>query len=92
MVIPTAFVGDASSRDMPVEVQRLARTVQRWRSQILAWHTARVTNGPTEAMNNLAKRITRIAFGFRTSRHFRVRALLSAGRPGWSRLDTIAPR
>jgi hypothetical protein len=32
----------------------------RWHAQIVAWHRSRVTNGPTEAMNNLVKRIERI--------------------------------
>jgi hypothetical protein len=29
----------------------------RWRHQIAAWHAAHVSNGPTEAVNNLIKRI-----------------------------------
>jgi len=37
----------------------------RWRHQIVAWHQAMVSNGPTEAVNNLIKRIKRIGFGFR---------------------------
>jgi transposase len=53
---------------------------------------AKVTNGPTEAINNLIERITRIGFGFRRLRHYRIRALLYAGRPNWALLATIAPR
>jgi transposase len=37
--------------------------------------------GPTEAVNNLIKRIKRIAFGLTVFRHYRIRALLYAGRP-----------
>jgi transposase len=37
---------------------------------------ARVTNGPTEALNNLIKRIKRIGFGFRNFENYRIRALL----------------
>ena len=43
----------------------------------------RVTNGPTEAVNNLAKRIKSVAFGLVNFRHHRVRCLLYAGKPGW---------
>ena len=46
-------------------------------------HIARVSNGPTEALNNLIKRIKRIGFGFRNLRSYRVRALLYAGKPNW---------
>ena len=73
-------------------MRRLGRTIRRWRNQIVAWHTAQVTNGPTEAMNNLAKRIKRVAFGFRRFLHFRIGALLYAGRPSWQLLATITPR
>ncbi len=38
---------------MPPEVRRLGRTISRWRDQILAWHLSHVSNGPTEAVNNL---------------------------------------
>jgi Transposase len=44
---------------MPPEVRSLAGTLRRWRAQILAWHRAKVSNGPTEAFNNLIKRIKR---------------------------------
>jgi transposase len=74
------------------EVRRLGGTIKRWKHEILAWHTAHVTNGPTEAVNNLTKRIKRIAFGFRTFEHFRIRALLYAGKPNWDLLPTITPR
>ncbi len=54
--------------------------------------TARVTNGPTEAANNLIKRVKRVAFGFRRFAHYRIRALLYAGKPDWDLLATITPR
>jgi transposase len=49
-----------------------------------------VTNGPTEAMNNLAKRIKRVAFGMTNFVNWRIRVLLYVGRPNWSRLNLIA--
>jgi transposase len=76
----------------PPEVRSLGRTLLKWKSQIVAWHQAHVTNGPTEAMNNLIKRVKRAAFGFRSFRNYRIRALLYAGKPNWSLLATITPR
>ena len=75
----------------PPEVRSLGRTLLRWKKQILAWHQAHVTNGPTEAMNNLIKRVKRAAFGFRSFRNCRVRALLYAGKPNWDLLTTVTP-
>jgi len=75
----------------PVEVRSLGRTLKRWRLQIAAWHGAKVSNGPTEAMNNLIKRVKRGAFGFSDFASYRVRALLYAGRPDWSLLESITP-
>jgi transposase len=83
---------DFTDPSSPPEVRRLGRTIRRWRDQIVAWHTAQVTNGPTESMNNLAKRVKRVAFGFRRFLHFRIRALLYAGRPNWTLLTTHTPR
>ena len=37
----------------PPEVRDLGRTLQRWLDQIVAWNTARDTNGSTEAISNL---------------------------------------
>jgi hypothetical protein len=48
------------------EIRRLGRTLKRWGPQIAAWHTSRASNGPVEAINNLAKRIKRVAFGITT--------------------------
>jgi transposase len=48
-------------------------------------------NGPTEAINNLVKRIKQVAFGMRRFRNYRIRALLYAGRPTWDLLDNLTP-
>jgi transposase len=82
---------DFTDREMPFEVRRLGRTIARWATQIVAWHRSHVTNGPTEAVNNLAKRIKRVAFGLVNFRHHRVRCLLYAGKPDWKLLPTIQP-
>ncbi len=73
------------------EIRRLGRTMKRWAEPIAAWHASRATNGPVEAINNLAKRIKRVAFGLTNWTHWRIRVLLYAGRPDWSKLATITP-
>jgi len=87
-----ALIDDCSDKDFPPEVRSLGRTLATWRDQILAWHQAKVSNGPTESINNLIKRIKRIGFGFRKFAHYRTRVLLYAGRPNWQLLATITPR
>jgi hypothetical protein len=82
---------DLLDSDHPAEVRSLGRTLRRWHHQIVAWHRSRVSNGPTEAANNLIKRIKRIGFGFRRFAHYRLRVLLYAGRPNWNLIDTIDP-
>ena len=47
---------DLTDPDCPPELSRLGRTLRRWHHQIINWHHARVTNGCTEAVNNLIKR------------------------------------
>lgn len=49
-------------------------------------------NGPTEAANNLIKRIKRVAFGLTRFRNHRIRVLLYAGHPNWGLLATVTPR
>ncbi len=83
---------DLQDESCPPEVRQLGRTLTRWRHQIAAWHQAHVSNGPTEAADNLIKRVKRVAFGFTRFRNFRIRALLYAGRPNWALLATITPR
>jgi hypothetical protein len=79
-------------RAMPPEVQRLGRTIRGWFDKIVNFHLARISNGPTEALNNLIKRIKRIGFGFRNFENYRIRALLYAGRPNWRVLGSIVVR
>jgi len=83
---------DLQDRYHPPEVRQLGRTIKRWAAQISAWHAARVSNGPTEAANNLIKRIKRVGFGFTRFANYRIRVLLYAGKPNWDLLATITPR
>lgn len=59
------------------EVSRLARTVTRWRDEILAYHTCNgASNGPVEAVNGEVEQLERTARGFRNFTNFRTRILL----------------
>ena len=82
---------DLQDESCPPEINKLGRTIARWTPQITNWHISKVTNGPTEALNNLIKRIKRIAFGFRNFANYRIRALLYAGKPNWDLLATVTP-
>jgi transposase len=49
-----------------LELSRLARTVRAWEAEILAFHaTGGCSNGPTEAINLLIKKVKRVGHGFR---------------------------
>lgn len=82
---------DLQDESVPPEIGQLGRTIGRWATQITNWHRSGLSNGPTEAINNLIKRIKRIGFGFRRFRNYRIRALLYAGRPNWALLNTLTP-
>ncbi len=83
------IIDHGSRKSAPREVRRLARTLHNWFDAIIAWHEARVSNGPTEGMNNLIKRVKRVAFGFTNFENFRIRALLYAGKPNFRVFDSI---
>jgi len=85
----TELERDLKDKDYPIEARSLGRTLIRWKEEIAAWHRAHVSNGPTEAVNNLIKRV---AFGFTSFRNYRVRSLLNAGKPNWDLLATVTPR
>ena len=63
-----------------VELARLARTVRAWEAEILAFHaTGGCSNGPTEALNLLIKKVKRVGHGFRNFANYRLRLLLHCG-------------
>src|SRR5438067_7524339 len=65
-VLHFGHTGIVISRYRPVKSRRpLSQRVQ-----IAAWHQARFTNAPTEAANNLIKRVKRVAFGFTRFRNY----------------------
>ena len=62
------------------ELTRLARTIDSWRPELLAYFdTGGVSNGPTEAINLLIKKIKRVGHGFRNFDNYRLRLLLHCG-------------
>ncbi|MHB8191555.1 MAG: transposase [Ferrimicrobium sp.] len=69
----------------------MGKTLRSWPNVILAWHTSGVTNGPTESMNNLIKRIKRMAPAMTNFVNLSVRALLAAHKPNWAHLSTVHP-
>ena len=77
---------------LPPELNKLARTLKAWYDKICNFHIARISNGPTEALNNLIKHIKRIGYGFTNFNNYRIRALLYAGKPNWRVLGSIIVR
>jgi len=62
------------------ELSRLAGTARAWHTEILAWHaTNGCSNGPTEAVNLLIKKVKRVGHGFRNYANYRPRLLLHCG-------------
>ncbi len=65
--------------DIP-ELTRLATTIDSWRDELLAYFTTGgISNGPTEAINLLIKKIKRVGHGFRNFDNYRLRLLLHCG-------------
>ena len=68
-----------AEHDVP-ELRRLARTIDAWRPELLAYFdTGGASNGPTEAMNSLIKKVKRVGHGFRNFDNYRLRLLLHCG-------------
>jgi transposase len=62
------------------ELSRLAGTVRAWEAEILAFHaTGGCSNGPTESVNLLIKKVKRVGHGFRNFDNYRLRLLLHCG-------------
>jgi transposase len=61
------------------ECRRLARTIRSWEAEMLAYHTTGRSNGVTEGINLLIKKIKRVGHGFRNLHNYRLRLLLHCG-------------
>jgi transposase len=70
---------DIADHEIP-ELLRLARTLDTWRAELLAYFdTGGVSNGPTEAVNALIKKVKRVGHGYRNLTNYRLRLLLHCG-------------
>jgi transposase len=56
------------------ELHRLAKTMSKLRTEVLAHHSTGASNGPTEAVNLLIKKVLRVAHGFRNLDNYRLRS------------------
>jgi transposase len=74
-----AFYDWCARADVP-EVTTLARTIEAWWPQILAFIDTGITNARTEATNRMIKDAARIAFGFRNLHNQRRRVRLHCKR------------
>lgn len=61
------------------ECRRLARTIRAWENEVLAFHTTGASNGITEGINLMIKKIKRVGHGFRNFANYRLRLLLHCG-------------
>lgn len=61
------------------EIRSLGTTLAKWREEILAHHDTGASNGPTEGLNLLVKKVKRAGHGFRRFDHYKLRVLLHAG-------------
>lgn len=57
------------------EIQKLRKTLIKWKQEILNYFTTGLTNGRTEGFNNLAKLLQKRAFGFKSFENYRLRLL-----------------
>ncbi|MCB0993831.1 MAG: transposase, partial [Acidimicrobiales bacterium] len=83
----TVFLQSCADADVP-ELTRLATTIDRWRDEILAYHsTGGASNGRVENTHMLTEKIRRNAHGFTNHTNYRRRLL---GRLGiqWTTVPT----
>ena len=81
----------ACAADDVEEIRSLGRTLVSWRAEILAHHATGASNGPTEGLNLLVKKVKRCGHGFKRFEHYRLRVLLHAGGVAWP-MRPCAPR
>ena len=76
------------------EIKALGRTLKRWRTEILAHPGTGASNGPTEGLNLLIKKVKRCGHGFKRFQHYRLRVLLHCSSIDWNAPSppTLRPR
>ena len=80
-LVDKAIVG--CGEDDVAEIRALGRTLNRWRTEIVNHHATGASNGPTEGLNLVIKKVKRAGHGFRRFDHYRLRCLLHAGGVTW---------
>jgi len=90
LLLDKAIIGCCA--DHVGEVRSLGRTLRRWRTEILAHHSTGASNGPTEGLNLLVKKVKRAGHGFRSFANYRLRILLHAGGVNWPAQRPPTPR
>ncbi len=73
-----AFYTWCAEAEVP-ELTTLAATISSWEREVLAYHTTHLSNGPTEGMNLLVKKVKRVGAGFQRFDNYRLRLLLHCG-------------
>jgi transposase len=81
-VLLGAAISGCAADEVP-EIRTLARTLSRWREEILNHHHTGASNGPTEGTNFCAKQVKRAGRGITNFKHYRLRVLLYAGGVTW---------
>ena len=74
----TASYSHCAAAGVP-EATRLTRTVAAWADEVLAYHTTKLSNGPTEGVNLLVKKVKRTGHGSRNFENYRLALLLHCG-------------
>ncbi|WP_169833284.1 transposase [Corynebacterium phocae] len=86
------IIAAAIAETSPEEVQKLGATLLNWSEEILNYPKDKLSNGVTEEQNNTIKRVKRIGYGFRNFHNYRIRVLLTAGKPHWQLLQSVNPK
>jgi transposase len=81
VLLDKAIVG--CLEDEVPEIRALGNTLRRWRTEILAHHRTGASNGPTEGLNLLVKKVKRCGHGFTSFDNYRLRVLLHTGGVTW---------
>jgi len=81
VLLDKAIIG--CREDDVAEIRSLGATLGKWRAEILARHDTGASNGPTESLNLLVKKVKRCGHGFRRFEHYRLRVLLHTGGVTW---------
>jgi transposase len=82
VVLLDRVIEGCRSDEVP-EIVSLGHTLERWRTEILAHHATGASNGPTEGLNLLVKKVKRCGHGFSSFKNYRLRVLLHCGGIKW---------